>query len=378
MGATGKRGLLGSRRFFLGLFCGDDMKTQWFRLYGEVVDDEKLRLLAFEDRWHYIALLALKSTGLLDRECDSELLRRQVAVKMGLQLVELENVARRLKAVGLIGDDLQPSAWDRRQFQSDSSTLRSQKCRQMRRQRTEAAPQRSGNVAGNAVQRCSVVPATPPDTDTDTEEKKDNTNVLSKENPLGAVDFAEAEGARPIPSPEPAQQQLVNDRPLPTDDPPLPTPQAKPRKPTAPSPEEQRALLAEFDITGQLATDYLTLRYAKRVPITRTALDRLRLEAGKAGIPIEEAVTFMISQGWRGFSATWYWNANRSEADRGQRRLSLAEQAMQCEERIRARDEREGRVVETVRRGDGAAVDPNDLDFWLPLGETGWRAAAHA
>ena len=34
---------------------------QWFRLYAGIVDDEKLRLLAFEDRWHYVALLALKS-----------------------------------------------------------------------------------------------------------------------------------------------------------------------------------------------------------------------------------------------------------------------------------------------------------------------------
>lgn len=39
-----------------------------FRAYTEMVDDEKLRLLAFEDRWHYVALLCLKGQGVIASE----------------------------------------------------------------------------------------------------------------------------------------------------------------------------------------------------------------------------------------------------------------------------------------------------------------------
>lgn len=74
----------------------------WLRLYTECIDDEKLGLLAFEDRWHFVALLCLKGKTLLDSEKNPEMLRRKVALKMGLTVQELENVSRRLSQVGLI------------------------------------------------------------------------------------------------------------------------------------------------------------------------------------------------------------------------------------------------------------------------------------
>lgn len=73
----------------------------WFRFYTEAIDDEKLGLLAFEDRWHFVALLCLKGKGVLDDEPDAEMLARKVALKMGLTLAELAEVMRRLEAVGL-------------------------------------------------------------------------------------------------------------------------------------------------------------------------------------------------------------------------------------------------------------------------------------
>lgn len=80
----------------------------WFRLYSEAVDDEKLRLLAFEDRWHFIALLCCKSKGLLDSS--DRLMSRKVAVKTGLTIEELGDVLVRLGAVGLVcTETLQPS-----------------------------------------------------------------------------------------------------------------------------------------------------------------------------------------------------------------------------------------------------------------------------
>lgn len=95
------------------------MKTQnpWFRLYTEMVDDEKLRLLAFEDRWHYVALLCCKNSGLLDREQDRSMMMRKLGVKLGLASADLDSALLRLSEVGLITlPDCQPVAWEKRQY----------------------------------------------------------------------------------------------------------------------------------------------------------------------------------------------------------------------------------------------------------------------
>lgn len=99
------------------------MSQQWLRLYAETPDDAKLKLLAFEDRWHFIALLCLKAQGLLD-DTRPELLDRAVAAKLGLSLRDADEVRRRLAEVDLIGDQWQPLGWDKRQYKSDSSTTR--------------------------------------------------------------------------------------------------------------------------------------------------------------------------------------------------------------------------------------------------------------
>jgi hypothetical protein len=80
----------------------------WFRMYTESVDDEKLRLLAFEDRWHFVALLCCKGQGILDDS--GPLLRRKIAVKLEISIAELDALADRLAVAGLIDPvTLQPS-----------------------------------------------------------------------------------------------------------------------------------------------------------------------------------------------------------------------------------------------------------------------------
>lgn len=107
-------------------------KMQWFRLYGRIIDDDRLRLLAFEDRWHFVALCCLKLDGLLD-EPDSDLKTRRIAVKMGVQLRELEELGRRLREVGLVDEALNPVAWDDLQFKSENSAERVRKYREKRK-----------------------------------------------------------------------------------------------------------------------------------------------------------------------------------------------------------------------------------------------------
>jgi hypothetical protein len=141
----------------------------WFRLHSDAVDDEKLGLLAFEDRWHYMALLCCKAKGLLDDEHHPELMRRKVAHKLGLSLPELDNVARRLAEVGLVDfDSLQPSGWDARQYESDSSTERTR----AHRERSNGL-KRHGDDAVTAMERHKNVPVAPPETETKTETERD-------------------------------------------------------------------------------------------------------------------------------------------------------------------------------------------------------------
>lgn len=126
----------------------------WFRAYTKMVDDEKLRLLAFEDRWHFIAILCLKGQGVLD--ANDPLMMRKAAVKMGLDLRSLEEVARRLAEVGLIEQaTLQPIKWESLQQRSDAdptATERKQRQRQREREAADALKKANGEAraAGHA------------------------------------------------------------------------------------------------------------------------------------------------------------------------------------------------------------------------------------
>lgn len=141
------------------------MSNPWFRLYSEAIDDDKLRLLAFEDRWHFVAILCCKNMGILDAM--TAITRRRIAVRMGLDVRELGEVARRLSEVGLIDEDtLQPKKWDDRQYKSDSSLERVRKFRD----KTKG----TDNTNKSDVKRpCNVtVTLQDTETDTDTEQKE--------------------------------------------------------------------------------------------------------------------------------------------------------------------------------------------------------------
>ena len=156
------------------------MNNPWFRLYSEIVDDEKLRLLAFEDRWHYVAILCCKCKGILDGDDSREMMFRKVAVKTGLQGRELEEVARRLDEVGLINrDTLQPMGWDVRQFVSDSSTPRVQRHREKRKENKEDNECNHGNRCSNGDETLQERFCNGPDTDTDTDTELEEAKASS-------------------------------------------------------------------------------------------------------------------------------------------------------------------------------------------------------
>lgn len=96
----------------------------WFRMYTDFLNDPKMISLAFEDQRHFIGVLALKGEGTLDNECTPELLTRIVAQRLWIDHSVIGEVKRRLVAAGLIDDNWQPVAWDKRQMRSDTSTER--------------------------------------------------------------------------------------------------------------------------------------------------------------------------------------------------------------------------------------------------------------
>ena len=97
----------------------------WLKLYTEILDDPKIRLLAFEDRWHYVALLCCKSEGLQDER--DGIWERLLRVKLGLAEVEFCSLKKRLLEVFLIDENWNPTGWDKRQGAGDEKAAERQR-----------------------------------------------------------------------------------------------------------------------------------------------------------------------------------------------------------------------------------------------------------
>lgn len=111
-------------------------KNSWFRTYAEMVDDEKLGILDFRDRWVFVAIMCCKCSGLLDSN-SGDLLLKRLAYKLGVSVDELEKYKITLIDAGLIDHDFQPINWDFRQFVSDSNSAE-RKRKQRSKERNES------------------------------------------------------------------------------------------------------------------------------------------------------------------------------------------------------------------------------------------------
>lgn len=170
---------------------------KWFRAYSNIVDNDKLRLLAFEDRWHFMALCALKCSGLLD-EPDTQLRSRKIAVKMGVQVRELEEIARRLREVDLVDENLNPVKWDDLQFRSDTSTERVKKYREKQHR--------------NGVKRLGNVSVTAQETESETDISSNEDSSADADRPPTKKEILEAWAVRMVPQGFPAVRRLTATR----------------------------------------------------------------------------------------------------------------------------------------------------------------------
>lgn len=59
------------------------------------------------------------------------------------------------------------------------------------------------------------------------------------------------------------------------------------------------------DIDQQIAKDWLAIRKAKNMPLTKTALDGIKREAEKAKLTLEQTIKMCCENNWAGFKASW-------------------------------------------------------------------------
>ena len=121
------------------------MANAWFRMYAEFINDPKVQMLSETVQRRFIMLLCLRcSNG------DETLQDEDVTFQLRISSDEWLSTKQILLSKCLITADNKPTAWNKRQFVSDSSTPRVAAHRELKKQ------------------QCNVS-ETPPDTDTDTE-----------------------------------------------------------------------------------------------------------------------------------------------------------------------------------------------------------------
>lgn len=136
------------------------MSNSWFRFYHEFATDPKVQMLSEADQRRYVMILCLKC-------CNGDVTLPDEAVAFQLRITNEEWAQTKANLISkkLIDEDNKPTAWNKRQFISDSSTARVAKHR------------------SNKKRRCNVT-VTPPDTETYTETYTETKALLSSQAEL--------------------------------------------------------------------------------------------------------------------------------------------------------------------------------------------------
>jgi hypothetical protein len=128
--------------------------TQWFRFYGDAINDPKILKLPEATRWRWVAVLAAasKCQGAIPPADDLALMLR---INMQ-QTLELITTLERAKLIDKTETGYTPHNWNGRQYKSDVSTDRVQKHRNKKRNVSETFHDVSAGVA-------ATVTVTPPE-----------------------------------------------------------------------------------------------------------------------------------------------------------------------------------------------------------------------
>jgi len=105
------------------------MANPWFRLYSEFAHDPKIQMLPEAMQRRYVMLLCLRCSEVLETLHETE-----IAFQLRLSEAELLETKQLFISKNFIDKHWNLTNWDKRQFVSDSSTMRVAKHRQKKKQ----------------------------------------------------------------------------------------------------------------------------------------------------------------------------------------------------------------------------------------------------
>jgi|GEM_PF-951233 len=105
------------------------MANPWFRLYSEFAHDPKVQMLSEAMQRRYVMLLCLRCSEILETLHETE-----IAFQLRLSTDELEQTKQLFISKNFIDKHWNLLNWDKRQFVSDSSTMRVAKHRSKKKQ----------------------------------------------------------------------------------------------------------------------------------------------------------------------------------------------------------------------------------------------------
>jgi len=145
------------------------MANPWFRLYSEFAHDPKIQMLSEAMQRRYVMLMCLRCSEVLETLHETE-----IAFQLRLSTEELDETKDLFISKKFIDKHWNLLNWDKRQFVSDSSTMRVAKHRNKKKQ------------VSNVGETLQKLPSNAIDTDTDTEQIQKRTTSVA--TPSGVSD----------------------------------------------------------------------------------------------------------------------------------------------------------------------------------------------
>ena len=124
------------------------MANQWFRLYAEFATDPKVQMLSEALQRRYVMLMCMQCSNAIETFHVTE---RDSAIAFHMRISETEWMETKAHfiAKGFVNDECELLNWDKRQYESDSSTARVREFREREKQKRkeiETDMKRFGNV----------------------------------------------------------------------------------------------------------------------------------------------------------------------------------------------------------------------------------------
>jgi len=147
------------------------MANPWFRLYSEFAHDPKIQMLSEAMQRRYVMLMCLRCSEVLETLHETE-----IAFQLRLSTDELAETMKLFMSKNFIDKNWNLINWDKRQFISDSSTMRVAKHRNKKKQ------------VSNVDETLQKRPSNAIDTDTDTDTEQIQKRTTSVATPGGVSD----------------------------------------------------------------------------------------------------------------------------------------------------------------------------------------------